>query len=52
MPLDINVAGNKTVRCRNGHTFSIPLLTTYTTCPTCGIGVLAYYFGTVNGQFH
>lgn len=44
--------GNKIVQCRNGHKFSLPLITTSAKCPICGIGTVVGYFGTIGSNFH
>lgn len=42
---DINVQGNKTVRCCKGHLNTMSLQTTFFKCSTCGCYTIVLYFG-------
>lgn len=50
---DYLAQGNKTVRCKCGHKFSIPYQTTVCKCPSpsCGCITLFRFFGVVTDKY-
>lgn len=43
--------GNKTVICRNGHSFEIPFKTTVAKCPYCDLYIYSAFYGTVMDKY-